>query len=192
MPDRRRLLIANSQQSELPSGYTRLNYLENTGTAYIDTLIGLSPTDSIRIVFGYPSAYPSSENYMYLFGAQQYGIRTPSLTSIRGGIGTGNWVTTNVNPEVRNTIFMKKSASTFNGNSITVGEGNNPQSNCFLFRTQNTTRGYFKIYSFEHYLNDQLVQKLIPALDSSNIPCMYDTVSRQTFYNAGTGDFLYG
>ena len=32
---------------------------------------------------------------------------------------------------------------------------------------------------------------LIPALDRNGTPCMYDTVSKQNFYNAGTDEFLY-
>lgn len=36
------------------------------------------------------------------------------------------------------------------------------------------------------------VLNLVPCLDNNNQPCMYDTVSKQTFYNQGTGEFLYG
>jgi hypothetical protein len=31
----------------------------------------------------------------------------------------------------------------------------------------------------------------IPCLDRTGTPCMFDLVSRQPFYNSGTGDFLY-
>lgn len=31
-----------------------------------------------------------------------------------------------------------------------------------------------------------------PCLDDNNVPCMYDAITRTTFYNAGTGTFLYG
>ena len=33
---------------------------------------------------------------------------------------------------------------------------------------------------------------LIPVLDKNNIPCMFDKVTKQFFYNQGTGQFLYG
>lgn len=46
---------------------------------------------------------------------------------------------------------------------------------------------YFKIYD-----NNELVGDLIPALDENGTPCMYDTVSKKTYYNQGTGEFLYG
>ena len=34
--------------------------------------------------------------------------------------------------------------------------------------------------------------KLIPSLDSSGVPCMYDKVTRKPFYNSGTGSFIVG
>ena len=40
--------------------------------------------------------------------------------------------------------------------------------------------------------NDIIIQNLIPAIDSNGNPCMYDTVSQQTFYNQGTGEFITG
>lgn len=39
--------------------------------------------------------------------------------------------------------------------------------------------------------NSKIIHKLIPALDRTGTPCMFDKVSRKNFYNAGTGDFLY-
>lgn len=41
------------------------------------------------------------------------------------------------------------------------------------------------------WLNNEIVHHLIPALDSTGAPCMYDLVSKKPFYNSGTGDFLY-
>lgn len=35
------------------------------------------------------------------------------------------------------------------------------------------------------------IRNYVPALDPTGAPCMYDTVSRKTFYNSGTGDFIY-
>lgn len=48
-----------------------------------------------------------------------------------------------------------------------------------------------KISYFKLYHSEQLVLDLIPVLDQNNIPCMYDKVSDQFFYNQGTGTFGY-
>lgn len=39
--------------------------------------------------------------------------------------------------------------------------------------------------------NSKIIHELIPALDKTGTPCMFDLVTRKNFYNAGTGDFLY-
>lgn len=60
----------------------------------------------------------------------------------------------------------------------------------YLFGTnRGTTKRYFdgKIYRF--YVENQI--DLIPAIDPSGVPCMYDLISRQPLYNQGTGEFLY-
>lgn len=49
-----------------------------------------------------------------------------------------------------------------------------------------------KIYFFR--ASDKGIRKLnlIPALDSTGRPCMFDTVTRKPFYNQGTGEFIAG
>ena len=54
----------------------------------------------------------------------------------------------------------------------------------------NHTRG--KIYEFKIWDTEgALIQHLRPCLDEEGIPCMYDEVSKQYFYNQGTGTFGY-
>lgn len=48
-----------------------------------------------------------------------------------------------------------------------------------------------RIYSFTISKDGNKIMNLIPALDRNSTPCMYDTISKQTFYNKGTGEFLY-
>ena len=48
-----------------------------------------------------------------------------------------------------------------------------------------------KISYFKLYHSDQLVLDLIPVLDQNNVPCMYDKISDQFFYNQGSGTFEY-
>lgn len=62
--------------------------------------------------------------------------------------------------------------------------------NVFIFGTnRGATKRYFsgKIYRF--YVEGQI--DLVPSLDRAGIPCMYDTISKTTFYNSGIGTFGY-
>lgn len=42
---------------------------------------------------------------------------------------------------------------------------------------------------FKFWFNDKLTRHLIPSIDKTGTPCMFDLVSRKNFYNAGTGQF---
>lgn len=39
--------------------------------------------------------------------------------------------------------------------------------------------------------NNIALRDMLPFLDETGTPCMFDKVTRKRFYNAGTGDFLY-
>ena len=49
-----------------------------------------------------------------------------------------------------------------------------------------------KIYKYRMFKNDVLVLDFIPVLDSYGVPCMYDRVTDSFFYNQGTGQFIPG
>ena len=56
-----------------------------------------------------------------------------------------------------------------------------------IFKTANA-----RIYACQIYNGATLVRDFKPALDENNVACMYDAVTEQYFYNAGTGDFIAG
>ena len=62
-----------------------------------------------------------------------------------------------------------------------------------LFKSKPLDRGFRgKIYSCKHYNGDKLIQDFVPCLDAEGVPCMFDLVSRKSFYNVGTGSFTWG
>ena len=48
------------------------------------------------------------------------------------------------------------------------------------------------IYDFRIYDSDTLVRDYIPVIASTSRPCLFDKVSKECYYNQGTGEFLYG
>ena len=40
-------------------------------------------------------------------------------------------------------------------------------------------------------MNGEVKHNLLPCIDPTGTPCMYDTVTQKPFYNSGIGDFLY-
>ena len=73
----------------------------------------------------------------------------------------------------------------------------NPNSPLFVFGTK-TTGLYYSTHPFlgrkkyfKFWFNDKLTRHLIPSIDKTGTPCMFDLVSRKNFYNAGTRQFIY-
>ena len=52
-------------------------------------------------------------------------------------------------------------------------------------------KGIGRVYEFKVYDGEALVRDFIPVLDKNDVPCLYDKVSEELFYNQGTGEFLY-
>ena len=50
----------------------------------------------------------------------------------------------------------------------------------------------YRIYEFSMSRFEDIIINLIPVLDLSGRPAMYDEVSGQLFYNQGTGEFTWG
>lgn len=58
--------------------------------------------------------------------------------------------------------------------------------------SQPSTSSSVRMYSFKvKSAGARLECNLIPALDPTGRPCMFDLVTRRPFYNEGTGEFLY-
>ena len=211
-------------QNELPSGYKRVEYLESTGTQYIDTKY--IPKENSIMKYDFKSTKKNTEAFTTLFGCQK------STTEERIYILFGS--SNNVQINLLNTSYIGyyglNKDSTFNTNmignfftndrmtyvidqlnkTVSIGPttwdfskvytGFKATQNTIMLLTRNNngtpdnTNGYSKGYSYGFEVLEESERKmnLIPCLDSDNNPCMYDTVSKKTFYNSGTGEFLYG
>ena len=184
-----------------------LAYLESTETQYIDTgfipntntktelyVGGISadtfPTTSGGWFVGSRTAYmsqgfgtyynPGEQRLYGAFGNQQISVSVPS-TAFYG----------------KDHLFtIDKSGLYLDGSKkISFNNSFNGKYPLWLFTINlagsraNVMR--FKLFYFKVWDNNNLVRDMIPVLDWSNIPCMYDKVSGELFYNQGTGDFLY-
>ena len=199
--NRRRLIWQKAQeQSTLPEGYTALEYIQSSGTQYIDTGRKLTQDSDITIdfmivgeknrnagIFG--SRESASKNNLALFQQtspneficdfsefQQHRFRTTlSLERIKIQMNkTGVWI---------NDILKKTWNDVANFETPTNG---------LIFDIGNSNwtgnKAVMRLYSY----TDGDAQRLVPCLDTEGVPCMYDLVSQKPFYNAGTGSFTWG
>ena len=201
---RRRAMYRNL---ELPTGYQRCKFLKKSGTAYIDT--GIIPDKSMdyHIVFDVESTYQGS---LYIFGSDssyQNGFNLGCDFRNEEGIRfckfyTLNYYKTNIklNSGVQYYVQMGENQFAVNSKVISAISGSYVCAySLILFGTNRNGQAMvndtycrnLRIYSFTISKDGKKIMNLIPALDRNGTPCMYDTVSKQTFYNEGTGEFLY-
>ena len=198
--NRRRLMMFKKSGGGLPEGYTALEYIQSSGTQYIDTGRKLTQDSDITIdfmivgkldsdagIFG--SRKNPSENNLALFQQRsdrlfvgdfskypKYRFTTPSSSNrikIRMN-KTGVWV---------NDILKKSWSDVANFETPTNG---------LIFDVGNNNwtgnKAVMRLYSY----TDGSAQRLVPCLDANGVPCMFDLVNKTTFYNQGTGSFTWG
>ena len=198
--NRRRLMMLKKSGGGLPSGYTAVNYLQSSGTQYIDTGRKLTQDSDITIDFSivgeikrnagiFGSRESASKNNLALFQVTQpnafngdfseYQNHRLSVDSSLNRIKirmnkAGGWV---------NDILKKSWSNVANFETPTNGlifdVGNNNWTN---------NKAVMRLYSY----TDGDAQRLIPCLDTNGVPCLYDLISKTTLYNQGTGSFTWG
>lgn len=197
----------------LPEGFTQIEYIEGTGTQYIDTgfygtqnsgayikfaLTDLTSEGSAR-VFGTRNGTAGTKAFAFI--SSYDGSSLPSDKFYIGSNGYASWPTnldTNWH-EVSCNIENDKKVY-FDGNLIITG-GNTAytstaQASIFRRYNQNTYSGKSataKMSILQIYENAVMVHNFIPCRrDSDDEIGMYDLVSDTFFTNSGTGTFIAG
>ena len=198
-------LLGNATQQT----FTLLDYIEATGTQYIDTGVkAYGLTTNFEIKF----APTRLTNYNFIFSARE------SSSSRRFDIGWGQNISASVgcwfayntynavdsldeNFAVDNPIIVKKQDSevyvdnTLKYTFSSLTDFTTPVNVAiFANNTNGTIANYAgaKLYYFKIYNGSTLVRDFIPAKDSNNVVCLYDKVTKTFFYNKGTGTFTAG
>ena len=177
---------------ELPAGYHLCNYLESTGTQTINT--GLTPVygDEINVI-----AYRTSNaNSMF------YASGTLTVTSAPNELYCRYFTSTNndaASIPLKNFpadaqyhhIMISRDGFYADGNFVKELPGERAKASTMIIFRGTSTLGKIRIKRFYITRDGAYTLNLIPALDRNGTPCMYDTVSKKTFYNERTSDFLY-
>ena len=179
--------------------FTRLKYLESTGSQYIDTGYNINTsTDEIELVIqGITTA-----NYKWFFGEHdnnaRFGLGSGDGTNKRNvAYGATTYKVTDT--QVYNTqhTFVANSSGVFiDGTKVANYSSFASISTLYLFHlnlnNQPSYMGGARVWSYKHKRNGEFILDMIPVLDKDGVVCMFDTVSKEFFYNQGTGDFIAG
>lgn len=192
----------------LPSGYTRLSYIESHGTEYIDT--EFIPNQDTRIVaIMMQTASLSIDTHMF-GGRKNYMEQSFSILATKDGLvrtDYGNQQTAMSGTRTQDKFTVDKNKNVTNcsnasGATQTVQTAQtftSPMSLAiFANHSQNAKDGYvtniggMRVYSFKIYDNGTLVRNFIPCKNSSGECGLYDLVGDKFYQNVGTGSFTGG
>ena len=184
----------NGHAATLPAGYTELEYIESTGTQYIDTGISIT-SGNFQIDADMQFTSTASPQYFGIYGGGYFGITDDYFAA------GGRTISKSADTQRHKFIFSSIIGTNVLLNLSIDGTNYNisrdvSAGRIYLLVVNNS--GTFmgatkaKLYSVQIYSNGTLVRNLIPAKNSSNVVGMYDTVSQTFFTNAGTGTFAAG
>ena len=173
---------------KLPDGYTRLEYIESTGTQYINTNITGS-TNAIIDMQGTPRTNDMIVFMLAPINATAYQNGFGQYRSQIAGLSSFDIAT-------RRVYNVSYTSNSMTVNDITSSYYIANNANLALFGSTATNRriANAKLYSAKIYNNDTLLRNFIPAKNPDNVIGLYDTVSGRFFTNAVTSgpDFRPG
>ena len=181
----------------LPSGYTKLNYIENQGNAstYIDTNYVANGNTKLRALVSINTTGINSMGYIgtyrYSFGLMGSRLRYCVNTNyydylVNTSIGQKRLV--EIDNIAKNVLLDGVVVGTMATISYPIG------GTFWIGRLNNYNDEYFngKIYYNEFLENGVSVQKLIPCEDGNGNIGMYDVVTETFFANQGSNPFIGG
>ena len=199
--NRRRFIWQKAQaQSGLPEGYTALEYIQSSGTQYIDTGRKLTQDSDITIDFRIVGEINRDAG---IFGSRESALKN-NLTLFQ-----------NKNPIVFSGDFSEyqkhrfAAASSLERTKIQINKAGvwvndilkkswsdvadfETPTNGLIFDIGNNNwtgnKAVMRLYSY----TDGDAQRLVPCLDANGVPCLYDLIGKTALYNQGTGSFTWG
>ena len=210
----KRMANAGGATPILPPEYQQVEYLQSSGTQYINTGINAASGDIIDVTIHFIGLNIANKAIM---GSQKDNSGNNRTAVIFGYNGNANYVSIasgNVSASASATKFYARDYSealfriddqakmitgTCNGVALTSQAygGNLCTSSILLFNNNraNITEqiSSASLYYFKCIINGSVIRELVPCYrKSDNKPGMYDLVTNTFFTNAGTGEFTVG
>ncbi len=192
--------------SVVPKEYQLLQYIQSSGTQYIDTGIAINYATQ-KIEQRAIAQYTTSSSNRELMGANGYGFWGKAANNkLESAVGTAsgtitesalvkNAVSLTTNPQGNMVLFSVND----NQYSATASSFANNYYAVYIFAIggrSGAAASFFckaRVYEYEVLVNDESVAHLVPVKRRSDgVLGMYDLVNQQFRTNAGTGTFVAG
>lgn len=197
---RRRLMVLKKSSGGLPEGYTAVDYLQSSGSQYIDTGRKLTQDSDITIDFSivgeinrnagiFGSRESASKNNLAMFQTTSPNVFSGDFSEYL------NHRFTTASSLERTKIRINKAGAWVNDilkkSWSDVADFETP-TNGLIFDVGNNNwsgnKAVMRLYGY----TDGDAQRLVPCLDADGVPCLYDLISKTAFYNQGRGSFTWG
>lgn len=210
----------NPIDEKLPSGYTRVEFIESTGTQWMNT--NYVPTTYSGVYVKY-QATENSKSKNACWPVMSYDDADHGIAPLTNRYGTSaswywekkfdpGYYTNNFSTDYiwESTMNFYDDGNTSmkvikNGNfvlSLKMGNWGNTVRRFEYIPTDPFRICYVKwsnkgvvpwiIYNVKITEGTELKRDYIPVIDSSGTPCMYDLVTKMTLHNSGSGKFVAG
>ena len=201
-------IYGNSEEG-LPGGYTQVEYIQGTGTQYIDIGSKMYNNSEIELCFSFDVIQQDCS----IFGSRDSATVNnfeiaSSYPAFPLYLDFGNYNTSRAT--YNNPVINTKYICTISKSLRAVYDENRTllARNTTLISADNVTRLYArifdtaggfstnklkgKVYYCKIWEDGVLVRNMIPCINQSNVAGMYDTVNGGMYTNAGTGTFNVG
>lgn len=194
--------------SRLPNGFIEVEYIESSGTQYIDT--GFKPTSDFRIVMELEMPAVTAQSDYAIFGCYASSNYTCYTMGGYNGQYHAEYGTTTAHFFTQ-TSFSGKTTITYDNGNITITDGtttdtadlsaqshSSSSASMLIFANKNMSLpspyiqglSSFKLYSFKIW-SGGVYEQFVPCVRDSDGEAGLYGLARERFYtNQGTGDFI--
>ena len=198
--------VNESDVPRLPEGYKELEYIQSSGTQFINT--DIKPSTILLLNMDVEPLTKATTTYQYFFNSQYQSGTYWWLFRMFWAMGIGGAMCSNYNGStstmLSNDTTPRRVALTASAKTKKMyAEGishifpsapdNDNMGNIYLLGGNTaSTRISAKLYSCQMYSDDTQIRDFIPCINPSNKVGLYDRIEGKFYENAGTGTFTAG
>ncbi len=196
-------VVFSNNYNNLPNNYIELEYIESTGTQWIDTGFKPNQNTGMDVTFKMTdfTDYPPVSNSRNEVRANYFGMAVLSNTQFRF-MYASQLADLNVGETLLNDFnnyYLNKNLAYINGVLNHTFNSTTYQVNCNLYifadniNNKIARYGKMQMKRYKLYDNGNLIRDFIPCYrESDNEVGMYDIINNTFYTNSGTGTFIKG
>ena len=196
--------LAGAKGTELPIGYTQVDYLESSGTQYIDT--GIKGNQDTKIILDFEGTDFFYSGNKTIIGSRtgatekHYGITISAGANpyLYSGYNKVSQEGVRISLNTKYNVFKDKNTTYLDNTQMTNTTYTTFETptNMYIFAMNEGGAKFYssiKLFTLKIYNNNELIRDFIPCYrNSDNEVGLYDLVNDTFYTNQGTGAFTYG